>query len=120
MCAVFMIFTAISPLVNVRIGDFAGYIQDRSPQIESAICAGQEAAHTAISEIIKQQTQAYILNKAKQLEADIFADVEMNHYDPYVPESVRISGSVSPYAKQRLKQYIAEELGISEEQQTWL
>jgi hypothetical protein len=36
-----------------------------------------------------------------------------------VPEYVRISGNVAPYAKQQLINIIARELGVAEENQIW-
>ena len=70
--------------------------------------------------IIKGETEAYILDKAASLGVELEVDVLLEDMYPMAPKTVRLSGSVSPYVRNRLQNIIAEELGISKENQIWI
>ena len=55
----------------------------------------------------------------KALHADVAVDVILSDTSMPVPEYVRISGNVAPYAKQQLINIIERELGVAEENQIW-
>ena len=65
-----------------------------------------------MTEIIKQRTQAYILDKAQALNTVLEVEVTLSDDDIPVPLKVRLKGKISPYAKGRLQATIAEDLGI--------
>ena len=80
---------------------------------------GKDAAANELSQSLKEQTQAYILSKAGAMGMEVQVDVTVSDDELPVPETVRIVGSVSPYGKMRLSQYITAELGIEKENQKW-
>ena len=81
---------------------------------------GIESASSAMADIIKQQTEAYILDKAVSLGVNIDVNVKMSDTNPPVPKEVILSGNVSPYMKNKMIQYITANIGISEENQRWI
>ena len=65
------------------------------------------------------RTESYILEKAKALNCDLQVEVILSSDATPVPEQVRISGSISPYAKQAISTMLTEDLGIDREAQIW-
>ena len=66
-----------------------------------------------------EQASAYVLEKAKALNLDITAQLEFGNEDIPIPKQIYLNGNVSPYAKKELTHFIAEQLGIPEENQVW-
>ena len=112
--------TMVGPITDIRFGDISDYINDFTCSSEAAVDIGLTYAAENTAVIIKQQTEAYILDKAQMLGAYIDAEVILSSKDNLQkPCYVRISGDMSPYAKERLANIIAQDLGISEENQEW-
>ena len=80
---------------------------------------GASSSQSAMEAIIMERTRTYILNIAESMGLMITVEVALNGENPPIPESVRITGEVSPYDKLRLEEIIAENLNIPKENQTW-
>ena len=78
------------------------------------------AAAQEQAKIIKEQSQAYILDKAVSLGADISVAVTVSETTPPTPIEITVKGAVSPYVKTVLKDYLKEQFGIPEEAQKWI
>lgn len=115
----FMTITLISPLVNIRLQDFTEFFSESTASGQAYIQTGQNHAALAMGEIIKQQTQAYILDKAASMGLDVEVEVTLNETDPNIPDTVVLKGQVSPYGKMQLMTAIEEQLGIAKEKQQW-
>ncbi len=115
----FMALTLIAPLVEIRLADYGDYFKNFSVDADTAVTFGESAASDELRAIIKSQTEAYILDKADSMDAAIDVEVTLNDEYPPVPCGVRITGSISPYSKETLSQFIANDLGISKEDQVW-
>lgn len=71
--------------------------------------------------LITEQTEAYILDKAQELDLSLTVEVTAKITDMYpVPFSVKLIGSPTEKQKQALTGIIAAELKIPEERQEWL
>lgn len=120
VAGIFLTFVAIRPLTRVELGDLpvisGWYLSDG----EDASAQGDLLAKEAMADIIKSQTEAYILDKARLLQAELHVTVILSDDDPQVPVSVRLSGFVSPYARSRLEHILWEDLGIAKENQIWI
>lgn len=112
-------FTVISPLSQVHIDQIPDWIGDYSEAGAQASAAGQQMTREALSAGIKTRTEAYILDKATALDVELEVEVTLSDEDIPRPESVRLIGKASPYAKNRLTTIIAEDIGIKKEQQLW-
>lgn len=112
--------TVLSPLIKldgVKLDSvWKGFCNDG----QLAITDGESAAVTFVSDYIKNEVESYILNKARELGTEIRVGVSVDDGSPPVPCNVIIEGIATPYAKKQLTQYIADDLGISEENQIWI
>jgi len=119
LAGIFMALTVIGPWVNIRIDALGDLRFGIAESAEDAAAAGENSAREAMSEIIIAQTQAYILDKADALGAQLAVTVELSGDMPPVPCGVRLEGRVSPYAKKVISDMIEQELGIGMEEQIW-
>lgn len=120
ICGIFLALTVIAPITNIKLADFSNYSNMLSVDALAVVNAGTDAAKSEIEQIIKQKTEAYILEKAAILGTNIMVDVTLNEDTPPVPSRVTITGNISPYAKHTLQQYITNDLAIAEENQIWM
>ena len=119
VAGLFMTVTLLSSATHIQLTDFALGLSDISATGQNYAQAGQINASEAISDIIKQQTQAYILDKAASMELNLEVEVTLSETDPPAPDSVVLKGQVSPYAKIQLTEFIFNQLGIAKENQIW-
>lgn len=113
----FMALVILAPLVKLELPDPEKWLREFQVEAQSAVSAGEEMAQDAAREIIKEETEAYILDKAASMGAVIEADVKLD--DAGMPVSVKLRGEASGAAKARLRAWIREELGIGEGMQHW-
>lgn len=119
ICGLFLSFTVVRPIADIHIQDFALFAADIQYRAREAAVSGEEFSRSAMADIIKNKTEAYILDKARALNVQIAVNVTVNE-EVMLPQRVKISGSVSPYARQTLSAMIQEELGIPKEDQLWI
>jgi len=119
LCGVFLGITVISPLVELRIDDLNTYISDITLDGQDAVNEGTQIRLDALSESIKSNVEAYILDKAVSLGLELDVEVTLNEDEPPLPDSVSLTGKVSPFSKRNLTEYIEENLGIPEGRQLW-
>lgn len=81
--------------------------------------SGCEIASEEAGRIIREELSAYILEKASALQTDLSIDVILSEDPIPTPESVKLAGTVTPYAKAKLQRILSEELGIPKERQIW-
>lgn len=120
VCGLFLALAVLHPLARFdfsRMTDLELLLTDDAAQ---AVAVGENLNREALCDIIKAETEAYILDKAAELDAPIQAEVTLSGTDTPVPVSVRLSGDVSPYVRQQLTRMMQEELGISKENQLWM
>lgn len=117
VCGVFLTITAISPLTRMEFSDLTAVEEDYLAEGRSAAALGENLALDSRSQLIKEGLEAYILDKATALDAEISAEVRLDGEGN--PVSVIISGEVSSHIRRRLETVLTEELGISKENQQW-
>ena len=120
LAGIYMIITVMSPWVNIPIVRLQDITCDISAEAETAVQDGINSSREAISKIITERTQTYILDKATSLGINISVDVRLTEDMVPKPSAVTLSGPVSPYAKSILAAYIVDNFGISMEDQTWI
>ena len=120
LAGVYMTLTVFSPWVNVSVGSMQNFTGDISVKAEEAAQEGMNSSKYAISKIIKERTQTYILDKAASLGASISVEVTLTEDAIPHPAAVTLTGQVSPYVRSVLAAYIHENIGIGLEDQKWI
>ena len=119
LVGIFLSITIISPLYKLEIPDFDIYKSSLDIEAQKIVGEGESLYEAQRRSIISQQLEAYILNKATELNADIRVAIKLSEEDTPTPVSVEIEGSVAPYDRIVLEKYIANEIGIPKERQMW-
>ena len=116
----FLTFTTIAPIANIELERLLDFPWDFAVQGNAIAQQGQEYAQYQLHGIIKDRCEAYILDKAQTYQADVTVEVMLSQDEVPVPSSVRLQGSISPYARQALQQWLQDDLGVPKEQQIWI
>lgn len=115
----FLVFTIIQPVQNVELPEAEDYGVRWQEEANEIIARGEEMARQAAISSIKQELEAYILDKAQALRLEIRAQLKLNE-ETLHPESLTIIGKGSPEAKNQLNSWICRELGLTQEDITWI
>lgn len=120
LTGLFLAFTVMSPFAKLEIGKVSDFTNAFEADAADAVAAGQNHTRKAMAEIIKSQSEAYILDKAKALGVELTVEVAVSEADIPIPTAVRLKGKVSPYVKSQLQTAIKDGLGILKENQIWI
>ncbi len=119
LCGLFLAFTVIRPLAGLDFSALTSISFPYTQEADSIATQGENIAREAMADIIKADAEAYILDKAAALNADLTVDITLSREDTPVPVRAELSGSVSPYARQQLTYLLQTDLGIAKENQLW-
>lgn len=117
---IFMAVTLLSPVVDFSFDSVDHLLDDFQASAESVTESGTEMAGDAMSDIIKQRTEAYILDEVERLGLHLQAEVILSDAMPPIPIGVTVTGQISPYYKKILSQFISTNIGISGENLRWI
>lgn len=117
LCGVFLTLTALSPVKELQLPDWEGYMTAYLQEGEQLAELGQDRASNTLEELIKQQTQSYILDKASRLgfSPDVTVALEEG-----IPKTAIIQGDYNDQQKSAMERILTEELGIAKECQQWI
>lgn len=120
LCGVFLAMTALTGLAGWQLTDVAEELTKMRIAAEEARTGVEIGNREALSAIIKSKTEAYIWDKAQELDLSVSIEVmvEADGSYPY-PSGVQITGAFTPQQRKTLEAYIEENLAIGKEQQTW-
>lgn len=117
LCGLFLTVTVISPLVDIDFDALMEFSFPYTQEAEYVAARGENMARETIADIIKTETEAYILDKAAELNTELTVEVTVS--DDRIPVSAVLSGDISPYARQQLENILQRDLGIAKENQVW-
>lgn len=117
---IFLSLIVIRPLTDIDLTVFADLTFSHISAAEEAASTGKNLASDALTDIIKGRCEAYILDKAETLGAEITVEVTVSQDDIPVPVTAVIQGNVSPFAKSQLMSLLCNQLGIPKEDQKWV
>ena len=119
ICGIFLAYSIVKPVPELGRWEPAGIMREITQDAEEAVSWGEAVTGDALSESISKATEAYILEKANAMNADLAVEVELSDDEMPIPVSVSLSGAVSPYTKTLLSDLIKKDLNISKERQIW-
>lgn len=120
LCGIFLVLTILSPVMNVDFHSITDHFYIFSEEANEYVDTGTQLSESSIRKSIKEHTEAYIVDKAASLKAELTVEVTLSDDEVPAPYSVMLKGRISPYAKSMLTQLISNDLGISKENQTWI
>ena len=102
------------------LSDFAQELSKMQDAAEQARSGVEIRNREALCAIIKSKTEAYIWDKAQELDLSVSIEVmvEADGSYPY-PSGVQITGAFTPQQRKTLEAYIEENLAIVKERQIW-
>lgn len=107
----------IRPIAQIELPSLKEITFPQMPDADLAVEEGKELALDSMQDIIKSTCEAYILNKATELGADIHVSVSVN--SQHIPFAARIMGEVTSDVRKQLEQTLETDLGITKENQSW-
>lgn len=119
LTGIFMAVTVLSPLTGLTVGPVEDIMNDYRVAAEAAVAIGEKSTNEALRDSISQRLEAYIIEKALNLGADVVVEIKLSQDLYPTPIGIKITGQIAPYAKSRLQRIIQEDLGIGEEDQIW-
>lgn len=120
VCGLLLLLCTIRPVLRLDSGALAQAVSRAAMQAEAARTGVEVRNRTLVAAIIKENCEAYILDKAAELGVAVTADVTVAGEDTYpYPAAVRLCGDAAPQQQLALTRWIAASLAIPEEAQTW-
>ena len=119
ICGIFLALTMIRPLKELNLQDFSLLPTGLLEEARLTSGEGEEYTRQAKEDLIIQQCEAYILDKAQTLEASIQVEIQISQEGEPIPAGSIITGNLSPYARNQLSKTLEEDLGIPHEDQKW-
>lgn len=117
LCGLFLTITVLKPLTGWDTDHLMDISQTISLETSAVVTEGERLASKAVGDIIKEETEAYILDKASELNVELTVSAILNREN--IPVAAEIEGDVSPFARRRLTQVMETDLGITKENQQW-
>ena len=120
VCGLLMLLCTVRPLIRLNSTTIAQAISRAEMQAETARTGVEIRNRALAAAIIKENCEAYILDKAAELGLAVTASVTIAGEDTYpYPAAVQLTGDPLPQQRRMLTRWIAATLAIPEEAQTW-
>lgn len=115
-----MLLAVLQPLVKIQPEGLFRWTDAFVSDGTTLVNEGKETAKEYYTDSIKQQLTTYILDEAREYNCALSVDIQLSDEDVPVPRQIRLSGDVSPYARQVLTNLLAERLGLNREDLIWI
>lgn len=117
---VYLSLCVISPLLQLQISNYIDFNLSIFNDAKTLVAQGESITANTKEEIIKSKTNTYILDKADSMGADVEVETAVAKEQPQVPVAIVIKGTVSPYVKSVLSEWISQNIGVPKEAQQWI
>lgn len=118
ICGIFLCFSVIAPLRTLDYSDFLEPMNDIRQDALATAAMGQTLYQESLTQVITENTEAYILDKAKGLGLSLSVTVHPD--DSGKPFRVTLAGNAGEMAREALTDILESELGIPKERQIWI
>lgn len=118
LCGILLTVVILMPLSDIRLNDFLDLTQYMPESADYLLEHGTETAEEAKRQYITDRCEAYILDKAKALDAEILPFVQVD--ETFLPVYAEIQGELEPQVQKKLEQMLMLDLGITKENQRWI
>ena len=118
ICGVILTITILSPLSRLDLGELLYIPQEAWDTADYYIAKGEDVAFQEQAQCIKAAFEAYILDKAKSLGAEVSAEISLD--ETLVPVFAEITGGSDQGLQKELENILTTDLGIPKENQKWI
>lgn len=119
IAGILVLLTVFAPLLRLNLNGLAEQIAEIGDHADFSTQKVSADYQTMLRALVKENTERYIESKAEALGGIIQAEVTVSGGESPVPESVCLTGSMTPEQAQALEAYIRDSLGIASERQEW-
>ena len=120
LCGIILACSIIQPIKHVDFLVMEEFVWEFKEEADRAVNDGKNASAAAWAESITQGTEAYILEEAKAMNANLIVEVELSEEEVPMPACVTLVGQVAPYTRSVLADMIEQNLNIPRERQIWI
>lgn len=114
-----MLLSVLRPWVSFRPEGLFSWMESLDSEGASYVAQGQNQGKDLYRDSIKQALEAYILDEVRRLECQLTVEVILSEEELPIPRQVRLTGDISPYNRQKLSNFLSEQLGVAREEQIW-
>lgn len=119
LAGLLMLFAVVRPWVNISLDNILDLQEGVTANGSGFVADGDRMAQEAYRKSIIERTRAYILDEARKLNCELTVEVILSEDAMPIPKQVKLTGEISPYARQSLSAILSERLGIQREDQIW-
>lgn len=120
ICGLFLTVTLLRPIVGIRLPELPD-LNEYISQAENITAEGKRISLSSQEKIILQECETYILDKAEELQMTLSVKVTIGEREGKpVPVQAEMIGIFSDESQQCLSEIIADDLGVSGENQEWI
>ena len=121
ICGVFLALLVVKPVSELDPKSILTRITGQVTQEgEAAVAFGEEMARDSMTQYIKREAEAYILDKANAHGITAEVEVSVGAGELPIPVAAVIRGTVPEPLKLELERLIGENLGIAKENLQWI
>lgn len=120
LCGAFLAVTVASPLAGADFERVQSFVFPDELAAERMTASGEKMARLSLAAIIKENTEAYILDKATAQHGDLKVEITVSDDPMPIPVAAVLTGRVSPYAKSQIETILRTDLGIPKENVRWM
>lgn len=118
ICGLILSISLLTPLTRLDLEDLWNIPAENWNGAEFYVSEGKKTASAEQAQYIKASCEAYILNKAKLLGADVTVQISLD--EKLVPVFAEINGGADPGVQWELQNILMTDLGIPKENQKWI
>lgn len=111
----------ISPIAKLEPQGIKEIFRSMEAQVMDTNSTVERSNQELLSQLIKEQCETYILDKAVAMELELSVEVTLDASETYpTPSSVRLTGVYSEEARRELSKFIEDKLGVALADQEWI
>lgn len=118
LSGILMVFVLLTPFRDISLASIPNQLEDIADDAKGYVEDGKSSAQYDKGIIIKKRTEAYIVDKAKDMGLDILVEVRLDD-DNSIPCEVILTGNLAPFEKSLICDFIEDKLSITKEHQQW-
>lgn len=121
ICGLVLLLAALGPVAKLDLEWLAGNLSALRLRAEERIAGAEDGSMELMAALIKEQTEAYIWDKAASLGmTPVRVEVEIGMEGDYpCPRSVAITAGCTAAQRRRLTELIERELAVPSSEQEW-